>query len=86
MGTQVFAVVSIVEAGPNTWNASGRAYEDVHLGDVLADTPAGPGQLRVSGISTYGKPTDLLSRMMTGTLQLSGQLSILAPTGLYRVG
>ena len=84
MGTQVFAVASTAETGPDAWSVSGRAYEDVRLGDRLADTPAGPTRLRVVAIFSYGKPTDLLSKMMTGTLHLTGQLSIPSSTDLYR--
>jgi hypothetical protein len=84
MGTQVFAVASTTETGPSIWNASGSAYEDVRLGDMLADTPTGIARLRVIAISSYGEPTDLLSKTMAGTLQLDGPLPVPSLAGLYR--
>ena len=54
------------------WTVQGRAHADVSVGDMLVLSPDAERSFRVEQIVTYGKSTDLLSRVMTGTLILSG--------------
>jgi hypothetical protein len=56
----------------------GRAYNDIHKGDVLvAARPRrkfeSVSRFVVAAISTYGKDVDSLDRMLTGTLVLKGR-------------
>lgn len=54
------------------WVVQGRAYADVRVGDALLVRPDADHAFRVEEIQSYGRRTGLLSRMMTGTLILSG--------------
>ena len=47
------------------WVLTGRAYENVKLGDRLL---LGGADATVEGIRTYGKGTDSLRKMLTGEL------------------
>jgi hypothetical protein len=84
MDTQVFAIASRDASTPGILIVSGRAYADVRVGDMLSDAPAGPPRLLVTAIISYGKQTDLLSKMMTGTVHLKGEPSTGSPQALYR--
>lgn len=53
------------------WSLRGRAYADVRVGDVLSVSANSSQTWRVEEIETYGRKTDLLSLMMTGTLIVS---------------
>jgi len=47
------------------WLLRGRAHVDVRVGDALS---FGGRRVLVDSIRTYGRETDLLSKMMTGEL------------------
>lgn len=53
------------------WALCGRAYADVRVGDALSASAHSSQAWRVEEIETYGRKTDLLSRMMTDTLIVS---------------
>jgi hypothetical protein len=73
LGMKVFEILEARWAGldANTtaadprWVLKGRAHEDVGLGDTLM---LGAAKVTVEAIRTYGKESDLLSRMMTGEI------------------
>jgi len=58
--------------GSGRWSVQGRAYSDVSVGDTLFISPNADRTFQVEEIESYGRSTFLLSRMMTGTLILSG--------------
>ena len=69
------------------WTVQGRAHADVSVGDMLVLSPDADRSFPVEQIVTYGKSTDLLSRVMTGTLIVSGgdeHLSFSTGCYLYR--
>jgi hypothetical protein len=69
------------------WSVRGRAYADVSVGDMLVTSPDADQVFRVEQIMSYGRSTDLLSQMMTGTLILSGgdeSFSFPAGSSLYK--
>ena len=72
MKREAFEVVKVQQKSPGSWLVDGRAYSDINLGDSLATSSSPYQELRVVGIVTYGKNTDMLSTMMTGTLALKG--------------
>lgn len=47
------------------WLLQGRAYEDVKLGDSVT---MGAAEGTVEEMRSYGRPLDVLSKMMTGEL------------------
>lgn len=72
MKRQAFEIVKAQKEDPRRWLVGGRAYSDISLGDCLVTSSLPNQELRVVKIATYGKSTDLLSTMMTGTLTLEG--------------
>ncbi|SLK00928.1 hypothetical protein SAMN06272721_103198 [Arthrobacter sp. P2b] len=74
MCEQAFEVVSIKRTDDGHWCVAGRAYLDVNLGDALETSSTGGAKVKVVGIVTYGRGTDLLSGMMTGELILEGEI------------
>ncbi|NOT09809.1 MAG: hypothetical protein HOP28_16575 [Gemmatimonadales bacterium] len=76
MTREAFEVAAATQEGPRAWQVAGRAYQDIHLHDVLATAAAPDEGLRVVRIVTYNKSTDLLSAMMTGTVTLHGDLRL----------
>ena len=72
MSEQAFEVISVERADLRRWSIAGRAYLDVNLGDTLDTSEEGASEVTVVGIIAYGKATDLLSKMMTGTLIVEG--------------
>ena len=88
MGPQAFEIATLEQQGPRKWLAGGRAYTDISLDDRLTTPRGGSDSLRVVGIVSYGRSTDLLSTMMTGTLTLEGELQVGAdhPMFLHTLG
>jgi hypothetical protein len=88
MATAVLFIVSMDRNESDEWVVAGRAYEDVKIGDLLSDSRDKTPCLRVVAIESYGRNTDLLSKMMTGSLYLVGSCELEAePRGtnfLYR--
>ncbi len=74
MRQQAFEIITARQEGPHKWIIAGRAHADIRSSDSLASSWEGPPRLRVVGIVTYGRSTDLLSTMMTGTLTLDGEM------------
>ena len=74
MYTEAFEIAKLQQENPRQWSVGGRAYVDINLNDHLAASREGENNLLVIGIVTYGKRTDLLSRMMTGTLIVEGEM------------
>lgn len=75
-------LVGKVEAVAQTqsdWLVRGRAYEEIHVGDVVyfdvatPKTDNGPISFAIVSIRTYGKDTPLLSGMWTGEIVLRGE-------------
>jgi|SRR5690606_3976560 len=64
----------------------GRAYADVRVGELLSTSPGAEPSLRVEEIETYRVRTELLARMMTGSLVVSGgtEAALRAAVMLYR--
>jgi hypothetical protein len=74
--TEVFNVDTVERFGESFIRVQGRAYADVHVGDVLTAAPPGEGKplpLTVIGIVTYGQTAPDLARMMTGALLVQGE-------------
>jgi hypothetical protein len=71
MSIEAFQVTAARKVGPAQWVLSGRAYSDIGIGDRLQSAASGPAEFVVSEIVTYGKVTDLLSKMMTGSIKLT---------------
>ncbi|WP_050725657.1 hypothetical protein [Vulgatibacter incomptus] len=74
MYEQAFEVASLERTDGGQWSVGGRAHLDVALGDVLETSVTGGGRVLVVGLATYGRTTDLLSKMMTGTLIVEGEI------------
>lgn len=76
MLNEVFNIDTVERLTENLQRVQGRAYGDVHVGDVLTVALAAEGEapprLTVVDIVTYGKQTPELNRMLTGTLLLQG--------------
>ncbi len=78
MKTNVFHVVKVEAISSDKWLVSGRAWEDIHIGDLLITDYSGPEdqltrpELKVIGISTYGSEVLELNRMVTGNVTLQG--------------
>jgi len=82
MNKKVAFLVGVVEPIGNSgaeWRARGRAYETVHVGDVvyfdeyMNEDDQGHLSFEVSKIITYGEEVSELPGMMTGDLYLHGQ-------------
>lgn len=74
MYKEAFEIAVLRQESPRRWSVGGRAYVDINLNDDLALSGKGDSRVRVVGIVTYGKNTDLLSTMMTGTLLVEGEI------------
>jgi hypothetical protein len=74
MSEQVFEVAQVERTDDGRWSVGGRAYLDVAVGDVLETSSMGGATVKVVGIVTYRKTTDLLNAMMTGTLTVEGDI------------
>lgn len=84
MTKRVFDIVQVESESHDTWLVSGRALEDIEVGDVVRvnmESQNGvtfPLHLEANAaftivsISTYGHDTPILDRMWTGTLTLQG--------------
>ena len=77
MSVPVFQIIEVQAVGGDAWQVSGRAWEDIHVGDYVGIETLeghGPGEsaFSVTGISTYGHQVEELNRMLTGTLILQG--------------
>ena len=75
MSMPVFQIVEVEPVSGKVWRASGRAWEDVRVGDCLSIESAeghdpGVSAFTVTAISTYGHEVEELNRMLTGTLLL----------------
>jgi hypothetical protein len=72
-----FEIISIEKVNSN-WLLKGRAWETVHLTDILIAEYIDTGNLEdrqftIVGIETYGHTLDELYRMMTGSLTVTGR-------------
>ena len=74
MYDQAFEVVSLERTDAGLWSVGGRAYVDITVGDILETAGTGGSKVKVVRIVTYGRTTDLLSKMMTGTLIVEGEI------------
>lgn len=78
MKQNMFHVVKVEAISNDKWLVSGRAWEDIHIGDLLIIDCIEPedkhtiSQLKVTGISTYGCDVLELNRMLTGNITLQG--------------
>jgi hypothetical protein len=76
---EAFKVARIDHVEGGLIAASGRAYRDLHIGDILESQPSrktASGQsaeFTVAGITTYGRTVQSLGRMLTGVLLLRGR-------------
>lgn len=73
MHDQVFEVVSLKKADEG-WALEGRARLDISVGDVIAASGAVRQKVTVLRVMAHGKETTLLSKMMTGTLVVEGEV------------
>jgi hypothetical protein len=74
MYKEAFEIAKLQQENPRRWSVGGRAYVDINLNDRLTSSQEGGTELRVIGIVTYDRSTDLLSTMMTGTLLVEGEI------------
>lgn len=74
MRIQAFLALSCERSDRDFWLISGRAYTSIALGDSLWTSRDDGVAVRVEDIVSYGRKTDLLSPMMTGTLVVVGDL------------
>lgn len=78
-GGEAFLIVRIDHVEGGLIAASGRAYRDLQIGDILEGRVSGPDEAEPSaeftivGISTYGRPVQSLGMMLTGVLLLRGR-------------
>ena len=82
MYKEAFEIATLHQESPGRWSVGGRAYVDINLNDDLTLSGKDDLCVRVVGIVTYGKNTDLLSTMMTGTLLVEGDIES-RPAFLY---
>ncbi|MCC6975924.1 MAG: hypothetical protein IT322_18100 [Anaerolineae bacterium] len=73
-----FLVVEVQPISTTEWLVRGRAYQDIHIGDVLftvntENTFEAEESFRVISIASYGYAIDTLYGMMTGDLTLRGE-------------
>jgi hypothetical protein len=77
-GSEAFRIARVDHVEGGLIAASGRAYCDLHIGDVLHDGALRreaierPSEFKVVGITTYGRTVESLARMLTGVLLLRG--------------
>jgi hypothetical protein len=72
---EIFNIDVVEQLAIGRWKVDGRAYEDVAVGATLTlrgSSGESIGRLTVAGVSTYGRETSGLARMMTGSLVLEG--------------
>lgn len=75
MSRHAFEIENVKPEGLNRWLIEGRAYVDIREKDKLTFDHDDINELFVTTITTYGKRTDLLSRMMTGALVVEGPIA-----------
>jgi len=75
-GGEAFQIARIDHVEGGLIAASGRAYRDLHIGDILKGRVSGlneaeqSAEFTIVGISTYGRTVQSLGRMLTGVLLL----------------
>jgi hypothetical protein len=75
---EAFRVARIDRIDAGTLSVSGRAYDDLRIGDILSVQGTEPhgaekrAQFTIARITTYGRGVSTLGRMVTGTLILRG--------------
>ena len=73
---EAFQIAHIDHVEGGVIAVSGRAYCDLHVGDVLEGDVTGPiegerpSEFTIVGITTYGRAVQSLGRMLTGVLLL----------------
>jgi hypothetical protein len=78
-GGEAFRVERVKDIAGGLITVSGRAYRELHIGDVLEDGAprategAQRAEFAIVGISTYGRTVQSLGRMLTGVLVLRGR-------------
>jgi hypothetical protein len=78
-GSKAFRIARVDHVEGGLIAASGRAYRDLHIGDVLHDHASRreaierPSEFEIVGITTYGRTVQSLARMLTGVLLLRGR-------------
>ncbi|CAG0973842.1 hypothetical protein ARNL5_01910 [Anaerolineae bacterium] len=87
-GSASFLVVEVQPITTTEWLVRGRAYQDIHIGDVLftvnpENTLEAAESFRVISITSYGYTIDTLYGMMTGDLTLHGEMGNILPKCSY---
>jgi hypothetical protein len=76
---EAFQIVRIDHVEGGLIAASGRAYRDLHIGDILegrasrSNEAGQSAEFTIVGITTYGRTIQSLGRMLTGELLLDGR-------------